>query len=176
MKIPISCQLNCEIDFIESKNKKYICLRTIKNLKSGESLKLSAKEKKDKYCLDPHLNEDDEFNCKISLSSFKSKCIFSFFKECTFFGFIPEGVDFSSTSQKKVLTIENFEKLITFSKNLKGIGLISQCLVIQSALSISHHVFHKKFCVKESKFNGRSGNYCIKCFPCIMKLRELFNI
>ena len=46
LNIPISCQPNCEIDFIESKNKKYICLRTIKNLKSGESLKLSAKEKK----------------------------------------------------------------------------------------------------------------------------------
>ena len=38
LNIPISCQPNCEIDFIESKNKKYICLRTIKNLKSGESL------------------------------------------------------------------------------------------------------------------------------------------
>ena len=79
LNLPISCDPNCVIDFIENNNNKSFCLRTTKNIKSGDYLRLES-NKKMKYCLDFH--EGKEFDCKITLSDYKSKYIINFLKEC----------------------------------------------------------------------------------------------
>ena len=90
LNVPVSCDPNCELDFIEYQNKQYICLRFIKNENQGSFLKLRSK--KEKYCFDYHeeQNENEKFFCKISLSSKKSNCILNFFKECTLLDDLPE--------------------------------------------------------------------------------------
>ena len=59
---------------------------------------------------------------------------------------------------------------------MRGIAFLAQCIVVQNALGISHTTFHKKYCNKDKKFSGKSGDHFINCFPCILKLKEFFNV
>ena len=175
LNLPISCDPNCVIDFIENNNKKYFCLRTTKDIKSGDYLRLES-NKKMKYCLDFH--EGKEYNCKITLSDYKSKYIINFLKECKNMKDlgILDVKEPSFLDQKKKLSEEEFESSILFSKSLGAISFLIQCSVINNALGISHGVFHRKYCGSDKRFKRKSQENYISCFPCILKLKEFFNI
>ena len=47
---------------------------------------------------------------------------------------------------------------------------------MNKSLVNSHNVFHKKYSYKTAKQSGRKSHSFMKCFPCILKIRELLDI
>ena len=172
LNIPVSCKPNCVLDFVEYQNKKYICLKLIKDIKKGEYLKL--KSKKQKYCLDLHDEENDEMECLIFLKSKKISYIKNFLKNCKF---IDDDLHFTWNFQNKnEISGEEFEKLVKGSKKLKSLGYLAQCFVVHKALSNTHNYFHKRYGGKDNRFSGKKNSFYIKCFPCILKLKEIYEV